>query len=269
MAALPLIIVMIIQDLHVHTTYCDGKNSVEEMILSAIDKGIKTLGFSGHSYTEFDTSYCMSMEQTEEYVKEVRALGEKYKQYIRVLCGIELDVFSNIDVTQFDYVIGSAHYVKCNNEYVSVDTSAQLLKDAADKYFDGDMCLLACKYYETVSLLAEKKIDIIGHFDLVTKFNEDSAHFNESDPRYTAAADTALRTLIKIGKPFEINTGVIARGYRSAPYPSPTLLDKITSLGGSVVLNSDSHNAAMLGFEFEKWRDWANFHNVRWHEGLL
>ena len=29
-------------DLHMHTTFCDGKNTPEEMVLSAIDKGLET-----------------------------------------------------------------------------------------------------------------------------------------------------------------------------------------------------------------------------------
>lgn len=45
-------------NLHSHTTFCDGKNSAEEMVVSAIDHGFDVFGFSGHSYTPFDESYC-------------------------------------------------------------------------------------------------------------------------------------------------------------------------------------------------------------------
>ena len=37
------------QDLHTHTTYCDGQHTTEEMVLAAINKGMKRIGFSGHS----------------------------------------------------------------------------------------------------------------------------------------------------------------------------------------------------------------------------
>ena len=47
-------------NLHTHTTWCDGKNTAEEMVRSAIESGFDVLGFSGHSYTSFDESYCMS-----------------------------------------------------------------------------------------------------------------------------------------------------------------------------------------------------------------
>ena len=38
------------QNLHTHSTYCDGKDSIEGMIQSAIAQGFQSVGFSGHSY---------------------------------------------------------------------------------------------------------------------------------------------------------------------------------------------------------------------------
>ena len=74
-----------------HTTYCDGNDSPEEMILAAVDMGLDAVGLSGHSYTWFDESYCMSREGTERYIAEVRELRQKYRDRIRVLLGVELD----------------------------------------------------------------------------------------------------------------------------------------------------------------------------------
>ena len=44
---------------HTHTVFCDGKNTPEEMVLSAIEKGFTALGFSGHGLTSFDPGYCL------------------------------------------------------------------------------------------------------------------------------------------------------------------------------------------------------------------
>ena len=41
-------------NLHTHTCFCDGKNTPEEMVISAIEKGMDVLGFSGHSSSSFD-----------------------------------------------------------------------------------------------------------------------------------------------------------------------------------------------------------------------
>ena len=34
---------------HTHSIFCDGKSTLEENVLSAIEKEIKILGFSSHS----------------------------------------------------------------------------------------------------------------------------------------------------------------------------------------------------------------------------
>ena len=51
---------MIRGDFHVHTTFCDGQASPEEMVRAALEQGMDAIGFSGHSRTAFDESWCMS-----------------------------------------------------------------------------------------------------------------------------------------------------------------------------------------------------------------
>ena len=60
---------MIKTNFHTHTTFCDGKNTAEEVVLSAIEKGFSAIGFSGHGYTPFDLRYCM--QDMEGYIKEI------------------------------------------------------------------------------------------------------------------------------------------------------------------------------------------------------
>ena len=103
---------------------------------------------------------------------------------------------------------------------------------------------------EMVREAIARGMDIIGHFDLITKFYEGGALFDETEPRYIAASRAAADVLLKTGKPFEINTGAISRGYRTAPYPSLALRDYIRHKGGSFLLSSDSHAKESLCFQF-------------------
>ena len=244
---------MMLKDLHIHTTFCDGKNTPEEMILAAIDKGVETLGFSGHGCTDFDLRYCMTREKTEAYKREILALKEKYKDRITLLLGVELDVFSDIDISAFDYAIGSCHYLEKDGVYRSIDEDPADFEDICNKWYNGDFYAMAEDYYSNVAKLRDKKIDIVGHIDLITKFNENGRFFDMHHPRYLAAAKGAIDALIPMGIPFEINTGAVARGYRSAPYPDFTLVDYIRSKGGSLVLSSDSHKKENICFQFDKW----------------
>ena len=94
--------------------------------------------------------------------------------------------------------------------------------------------------------------DIVGHFDLIRKFNRDGALFDEHHPRYTAARDRAIQALCSRGALFEINTGAISRGYRTVPYPNREMIDYIRQRGGSFLLSSDSHRADTLCYDFSR-----------------
>ena len=245
---------MINRDLHVHTTFSDGKNTPEEVVLSAIEKGISTLGFSDHSYTDFDIQYCIKKEKVEEYINTILSLKENYKGKIEILCGIEQDYFSGKPNFGFDFVIGSVHYFKLGNEYVPVDSNADILKAAAEKYFGGDIYALCEEYFSLVGEVAEKtNATIIGHFDLITKFNEKTPLIDTNEPRYIAAWKGAVDKLIPYSIPFEINTGAISRGYRTTPYPADDILNYIKEKGGKLILSSDSHRADTLGFKFSSF----------------
>ena len=245
------------RDLHVHTVFSDGKNTPEEVVLEAIRKGLGTIGFSDHSYTFFDESYCMKKERIGEYFDTIRSLGDRYDEKIEILAGIEQDYYSNEPTDRCDYVIGSVHYLKLQNDYIEVDWSPQILRSAAERYFGGDLYALAAQYYETVGDLGRKmRPDIIGHFDLISLFNEKEALFSEDDPRYLKPAFAAVDRLIDSGcRVFEINTGAMARGYKETPYPSETLRDYIRKKGGRFILSSDSHRKETLCYAFSEYLD--------------
>ncbi len=240
-----------IYDYHVHTNYCDGANSPREMVNTAIEKGFDTLGFSGHGYTDFDLSFCMSLVRTDNYIDEVRRLADEFAGRLNILCGIEQDYFSSNPTTRFDYVIGSVHYLYANGGYVPLDLEAETMRRLIDEVYGGDFSELACDYYKQVADVVNKtECDIIGHFDLITKFINRTELVK--DERYYEHAFRAIDALIPCKKPFEINLGAIARGYRNSPYPDVKLLKYINDRGGEIVITGDCHNALFLGANFDK-----------------
>ena len=241
-------------DLHTHTVFCDGASTPEEMVLAALDRGLDCLGFSGHSYTFFDESWCMSPLGTAAYRGEIARLRRVYGSRLRILCGVEQDFWSAESTEGYDYVIGSVHYLKMGGEYLPVDESPEVTREVTQRHFGGDPYALAEAYFDTVSQVAEKTgCDIIGHFDLICKFNEVCPAFDEAHPRYTAAWQKALDKLLEAGKPFEINTGAVSRGWRSAAYPRREMIAYVLDRGGRLVLSSDSHSTETLCFDFARY----------------
>ncbi len=241
-------------DLHVHTTFCDGASSPRALVMAAVEKGMDMLGFSAHAHTAFDESYCMLRGVEAVYQKEIRALSREFAGKIRILCGIEQDFFSDTPTDAYDYVIGSVHYVLKDGQYYSVDTSAEGFSRMLREGYAGDAYAAAEDYYREVSEMAEKmRPTFIGHFDLFTKFNEKYAFFDEQHPRYRAAWQAALDKILPLGIPFEVNTGAIARGYKTVPYPSHEQLLYIQEGGGQVLLSGDTHSCDALCFGFAEW----------------
>ncbi|MBR5065100.1 MAG: histidinol-phosphatase [Oscillospiraceae bacterium] len=247
---------MIKQDLHVHTVFCDGKSTPREMTEAAVRAGIETLGFSGHSHTPIDETYCMTPAGTVAYRKEIARLREEYRGRIEILLGIEMDYFSDDDPSFYDYVIGSVHYVESDGRYFAVDESPGLLLEAVEEGFGGDPYALCEAYYALVGDVVRKTgASVVGHFDLVTKFQEMMPLFDEENPRYTAAWRKALERLLPTGAAFEINTGAMSRGYRTSPYPASPILDEIKKGGGRIILSSDSHSPETLLYGFDRYED--------------
>lgn len=243
---------MIKRDYHIHTNLCDGKDTPEEMVLSAIEKGFETIGFSGHTPL-MNEYWCMSKENLAIYKNEITRLKEKYKDKIEILLGIEQDYYSEKDLDfEYDYIIGSVHGIKVSDGFVFMDETASSLKKGIEKHFSGDPLLLAEKYFELVADIKNKtNADIVGHFDLLLKFQEDSPIFDTSNPRYIRAAKNSIDKLSEENVLFEVNTGAISRGYRTTPYPEVQILRYINEKGCDVILTSDCHNKNYLGFDFE------------------
>lgn len=235
---------------HTHTTFCDGKNTVEEIISGAIEKGFSSIGFSGHGYTPFDHSYCMT--DTEGYIREISCMKEKYDGKIEIYCGVEEDAFSYVNRNDFDYIIGSSHYFCVNNKYYPIDSNYDCFKKCLE-LFDYDAIKLAKAYYTTfVDYILKRKPDIVGHFDLITKFDEiDTMRFLNNE-QYLKIARHHLDIASKTGVLFEVNTGAMSRGARKTPYLGADLLHILKKNEAGLVLSSDCHSVENLDFRFDE-----------------
>jgi histidinol-phosphatase (PHP family) len=213
------------------------------MVLSAIEKGFNSIGFSGHGYTPFE-EFCI--QDTQGYIAEVKRLKEKYKDKIQIYLGVEEEMFHFVNREDYDYIIGSSHYFGVGEQKISIDYSYDLLHSTL-KYYGGDPLALAEDYYKKFcEYILNRKPDIVGHFDLITKFDEKNAPLFFGNQKYYDLAEKYLLKAIQSQCIFEVNTGAIARGYRTTPYPDQRLLSVLKKQGAKVVLSSDSHNASTI-----------------------
>ena len=132
----------------------------------------------------------------------------------------------------------------------AIDFSQEIAEELIESF--GGPIPAAQAYYEQLCRLADfEEISIVGHFDLLTKYDERKPLYPTASKEYRDAAFAAMETLHAAGKIFEINTGAISRGWRTTPYPAPELLRHLRAIGGRICVCSDAHAAdgIVCGFE--------------------
>ncbi len=242
------------QCLHTHSILCDGKDTLEEIVQTAIEKGFDSIGFSGHSYMDIYSQFSMDEEKAAAYKAQIKQLQQTYGDKIKIWCGLEKDNYTNASTEGYDYLLGSVHCVHYNGQVVYIDWSADRAWDGIRNIFGGDGLAYAKAYFEAIADLPNHgSFDILAHFDLVTKFIEQEPEmFDTTDPAYREAAVKAAEALVGKVKYFEINTGAIARGYRTAPYPDPFILKEMKRLGFCAVISSDCHDRNFLDCAYDE-----------------
>lgn len=244
---------MIQQNLHTHCQFDDGCDSMEDMVRAAIDAGLTSLGFSVHSPMPFPACWTIEEKRIPEYVLEARRLMETYRGQISVFCGVEWDHLSNIDLSRFDYVIGSVHHLLVHGDICCVDKDAAETARYLNGLFRGSPDDAAEAYFtQSATLAGIDEVDIVAHFDLPTKYDDKHGFFRPDSPRFVAAALAALDALAAAGKIFEINTGAVARGDKKSVYPSRALLTALRERNGRITISSDAHKAANIRFGFSE-----------------
>lgn len=102
--------------LHLHTTYSDGANTLEEMALYCREKGYEYIGVTDHSKSAYYANG-LKEEQVEIQFREIEKLNVALSPF-KILKGIESDILpdGNLDYTEdvlkkFDFIIASIHSI--------------------------------------------------------------------------------------------------------------------------------------------------------------
>lgn len=245
---------MILSNYHTHTVNSDGNNTVDRMVERAVERGFTSLGFSNHSYTKHYEGGSIPPHCIPGYFEEIDAAKKKYGDKINVYKGTEWDYYTEDDGFDYEYRIGSVHYIEEDGVLYDVDISGGDLINSANKYYNGDIFRLTEIYFEHVADLFDRvDCDIVGHFDLVAKFNKNNSVFDANDPRYVNAWKKAVDRIMKHdGIVFEVNVSPVYRGYRDEPFPSVPMIEYIRDKGGRFIVTGDCHESGALGVWFEQ-----------------
>lgn len=232
---------------HTHTTMCDGTNTAEEMVQQALGLGFLHLGFSGHMDPDIHMDW-------PAYVAEIGRLKQKYADRLDIIMGVELDnIYDPACCPGAEYIIGSTHFLDVDSPNpMAVDNTEGIMVRLCEEYYGGDWLALCRAYYQLEAQVYDKlHCTFVGHFDLVTRFN-DSLHFvDETSKAYLDPALQAMEYLAGEGVPFEINCGAVNRNRKKELYPRTELLRALHDFGGEIFISADAHQRELLNGAFD------------------
>jgi histidinol-phosphatase (PHP family) len=102
-------------------------------------------------------------------------------------------------------------------------------------------------------MVAQFDFDIVGHLDLVRKFNVKAPYFDEEAAWYRAELVATADAVAASGKIAEVNTGAISRGWLDDAYPSAFFRQLLRERGVRFVLSADAHAADAVDCAFDRF----------------
>lgn len=234
-------------DVHMHCGFSnDSETRPEDMIESAIAKGLSVICFTDH-YDKDNLDWGdEAIFDVESYFQKMMALQEEYRDRIDIRIGAEIgmqpylaEYYQNFMAQHpFDFVIGSVHSV--------------LEHDVALDFFQKHSDPEGYKIYFEEMLQDVQKIksyDVLGHLDYIVRYsNQGSKGFDLND--YMDIIEEILKQVIAHGKGIEMNMSGLKYGL-GAPHPQPEIIKRYRELGGEIItVGADGHIPEHIAYDY-------------------
>lgn len=220
---------------HTHTARCKHATGTdEEIVLSAIKGGYEELGFSDNCPWQYRTNSHeegrMTLEEFPQYVADIRALQEKYKDKIKISLGLECEYYPEymhwlhelLKKYKIDYAILGNHYFHTDEKFPFFGT-ATTSQDMLDLYEES-----------TIEGMGNGIYSFVAHPDLFL------CSYPEFDRHCKLASRHICRKAAQLNIPLEYNVGptdILPR-----PYPFPEFWKIAASEGCTAIIGIDAHS---------------------------
>jgi histidinol-phosphatase (PHP family) len=252
----------VLTDYHVHLRPDEAASTAERYFTSgnaeryhevASERGIEELGVAEHIHRFVQSLEIWSHpwyrhwahDDVDEYVDFLRSVELKVGIEADFLPGREDRVANFLDGREWDYVVGSVHFLRDD----AIDVHGEPDWEPWDVWRGADPEKVWARYFETLGEAARSGMfDILAHLDLVKVFagrvplpDGDLRRFYERAMDGIADSDVAV----------EVSTAGLRKPVGEI-YPAPALLEMCLDAGRPVALSSDAHEPDQLGHEYER-----------------
>jgi len=224
---------------------------------AADEAGIEELGVSEHIHRFTDALQIWDHPFWREQARDDLTAYCEFVRTTDLRLGIEMDfvpgredrISNLLDAHDFDYVVGSVHFVRHN----AVD---HRVWDIWEELGDPDRVWAA--YFESLAAAARSGLfDILAHPDLVKVWGEERPTPTRDvrflyEPVVEAIADSGIAV--------EVSTAGYRKPVREI-YPAPAFAEMCIDAGAVFALSSDAHEPENIGYEYdraiEEMRGWG------------
>ena len=235
-----------VPDYHMHTPRCNhATGSIADYAEAALRAGLKEIGMSDHSPMPggFDKAWRMDRSELDDYWQEIKAAKQAFAGRLEIRAGLEADfhpgsesyVTEMIAAYDWDYIIGSVHYIGDwpfdNPDYIETWEG----RDIEEAY---------CAYFEAVAASASTGLfDIIGHPDMIKKFGHRPL---DGSTRVAEAEEKMLQAVLTAGAALEISSAGLRKPVGEI-YPNARIVARASELGIPFAFGSDAHAPTEVG----------------------
>jgi histidinol-phosphatase (PHP family) len=231
--------------------------NVERYLESAREAGVEELGISEHIHRFSGSLGLWRHEWWEQNAVDDLAAYCEFVRTTPLRLGIEMDYLPGredrtaalLDPHDFDYVIGSVHFL--GDEAVDHDGW-----DIWDGHGDADA--IWRRYFETVAEAAHSGLfDLLAHPDLVKVWGS-ARPVPERDPRFHY--EPLVAAVAETGVAVEVSTAGLRKPVGEL-YPAPALAEMLVDADAAFSLSSDAHVPEDIGRDYaaavEAMRSWG------------
>lgn len=230
-----------LKNYHSHTERCGHAwGTDDEFIQAAIAAGYTTLGFSEHTpwpfrdgYQEIDKRERITMEAFDDYLQDVKALKEKYKDRIDIRIGLECEYFPQY----FDWLRSVRHKV----DYLLLGVHCSEHDEHLSHYYARSTKPEQVAEYTRCALAGMDT----GMFAYLAHPELSFADYPEYDDVCRDSAHAICRRAKELGMPLEYNLYGIdkqARGrQKGLGYPCKIFWEVAAEYGCTAIIGVDAH----------------------------
>jgi len=225
---------------HTHTLYCGhATGQVIDYVKEAYEKGLEEIGISDHAPNPLLRDYHVRMKpgQFDEYLSEINEASCIYKDKIKVLKGLEVEYFYNMDhyykelIKKTDYLVHGQHYISKTKELHNLKSGFALgTKEELLVYLDYMKAAMDSEYFD---IFAHPDLFMCGYRD----FDETAEYITHEICKKAKEKDVIL----------EFNINGYRRGRNNTPqgmlqpYPRLEFWKIVKTYNIKTIMGSDSH----------------------------